>query len=272
MVEKQLANTSRNFLRAVLLTAIFLQLQNAAAQPLKQVRPWLGIAIGENPQGVLIKKAIEGTPAFKAGLASGDIVTTIDKIAVKTPKELIQVIQAKGVGAKIAVQFIRNNKKLHKNITLVARPDELALLKSKMLDKEAPDFDLEVIGSKSSGKLRDYRGKVVILEFWATWCPACKSTHQALNTVARNHAKDIAVLTISSEEKEVLEAFYKTAKPSFTVLRDGKGATGADWTFSAIPAMAVIDQKGVIRNVALGAGIYLTETINKALELSKKKQ
>ena len=138
-----------------------------------------------------------------------------------------------------------------------------------MLNKPAPQFDLEVIGSKKPGALKDYLGKVVILEFWATWCPACRSTHKKLNALVESKGNEIAVLTISSEEKNVLENFVKAKNPQFVVLRDSKRITGQDWTFSAIPAMAVIDKKGVIRNVVIGAGVYLDETIAKAIELTK---
>jgi thiol-disulfide isomerase/thioredoxin len=241
----------------------------AQGQPMKQARPWLGIAIGDATNGVLVKQAIADTPAFKAGLKAGDVVTAINKIKVGTPKELMSTIVNQGVGTKIVVHFLRDNKKLTKEIVLVVRPDELALLKSKMLNKPAPQFDLEVIGSKKPGALKDYLGKVVILEFWATWCPACRSTHKKLNALVESKGNEIAVLTISSEEKNVLENFVKAKNPQFVVLRDSKRITGQDWTFSAIPAMAVIDKKGVIRNVVIGAGVYLDETIAKAIELTK---
>ena len=237
---------------------------------LKQAKPWLGIAIEENPKGVFIKQAIDDTPAAQAGLTKGDIITHIDETAIATPEKLIQFVQMKGVGAEVVVKYLRDNKPQQKKITLVGRPDELNLLKQKVLDKPAPNFELAVIGPpKTSGKLADYRGKVVILEFWATWCPACNATHKYLNKLLEMHGDKVAVLTISNEETEELQKFYDTKKPKFAVLQDKDGITRDHWAFSAIPTMAVIDQKGVVRNVVIGGGVYLQETIDKALELIK---
>ena len=98
-------------------------------QSIEQVKPWLGISIESKPNGVNIIQAIQGTPAEKAGLKTGDLIKKVDSVPVKEPKELIGYIQSKGVGYEVIVEFERDRKPMKLAIKLEARPDEFAVVK-----------------------------------------------------------------------------------------------------------------------------------------------
>jgi len=144
----------------------------------------------------------------------------------------------------------------------------------------APDFTAKDITGKDV-RLSDYRGKVVLLNFWASWCNVCKTEKPALNAMAGEMANDdFVVIALASDHKwedaltAVLEAIAPEAVPSgaptmdkvsaafrqalpngtpFKVLLDAPagdeniGKITASWGIKAVPESALIDRQGNIR-------------------------
>jgi cytochrome c biogenesis protein CcmG/thiol:disulfide interchange protein DsbE len=242
--------------------------QSVAPKPARAGRPWLGIAIDQGKKGVLIKGVMPKTPAEGAGFAVGDELLTIDKKIVKEPSELIAIIQSTGFGQAVSVELLRNGKTIKKTLKLVVKPDELQLLRDRLVGKEAPSFSLEVIKGKESGDSKKLAGRVAVIEFWATWCPACRATHPRLSEFALANPS-IAVLAISDEETSALSAYVKQIDPKFTVLRDAEAKTPAEWMASAIPMISIIGKDGQVKFVSVGAGEATEEALNMAVNLNK---
>lgn len=232
-------------------------------------KPWLGIGIEQGKDGVLVKGVIPNTPAESAGFRVGDEVLKIDGKPVKDPKELISVVQSSGIGQSVKVELLRNKKIITKTLKLVVRPDELKLLRDRLVGKPAPNFDLEVIHGSESGSLKKLAGRVVIVEIWATWCSACRATHPRLSEVAATNP-NLAVLAISDEDKETLKAYADRSRPKFTILRDPDGKSLAEWMASAIPMISVIGKDGKVAFATVGAGEAAEEAIRLATVLAKK--
>ena len=230
-------------------------------------RPWLGVAVEAAPQGVLIKEALAGTPSQAAGLQAGDVIEAIGDQVLKTPQELIKAVQNQGVGTTVVLKVRRGTELLSMAVKLVARPDELAMIKQQLEGKSAPGFDLKVIRGSAPGKLAALTGRVVIVEFWATWCPACRSTHPRLSDFAKQHQGQVAVLAISDEEERVLKAYADTLQADFTVLMDRGGQVSSAYRVAAIPELLVIDQTGKVAFATIGAGSYLDEALAAAAKL-----
>ncbi len=112
----------------------------------------------------------------------------------------------------------------------------------------APDFILKDIEGKNV-ELSEYRGKLVLLEFWATWCPPCKATIPGLIAVQKKYAdKGLVVLGVSVDEGEnlasKLSAFSKEHKINYPVLL-GSEETSKAYGVMSIPATFLVgkDQK-----------------------------
>ena len=130
--------------------------------------------------------------------------------------------------------------------------------------KATPDFTLTDITGKKH-KLSDYRGKDVLIIFWATWCPPCRMEIPHLKelreTVAEN---DLAMLAISNEKPDLVKRFVAQAEMNYTVLTDPGTLPSPYNTVNAIPSSFFIDRKGKIK---LGtSGLISLDEIKAILE------
>jgi len=119
------------------------QILNDLIKQGKVVRPWLGISVQDltpemaeqfqvkEKEGVIVAQIHQGTGAEKAGLASGDIMKSVDDKAIKNTNELIKEIQKKKVGQKVKLNVVRDGKPMTIEVTLTAMPDKTEALKEK---------------------------------------------------------------------------------------------------------------------------------------------
>jgi Do/DeqQ family serine protease len=124
------------------------QILNDLIKQGKVVRPWLGISVQDltpemmehfkvkEKEGVLIGQVYSGTGAEKAGLASGDIIKSLDDKAIKNVNELVKEIQKRKVGQKVKLNIIRDGKGMTIEVTTTSQPDKPELAKEKEAEEK----------------------------------------------------------------------------------------------------------------------------------------
>ena len=146
----------------------------------------------------------------------------------------------------------------------------VAFTKGNELEK-APQFVLNDINGKKV-KLSSYRGKIVILDFFATWCPPCvKEIPHFVNLQKKYGKKGFIMLGISLDSKNTkkLKKFIKEKKINYPILWANKKVKKDFGGIRAIPTTFVIDQKGMIYKKYVG---YRSEkTFIKDIMALKKK-
>jgi thiol-disulfide isomerase/thioredoxin len=128
------------------------------------------------------------------------------------------------------------------------------LLSAPAAAAPAPDFTLKGLDGKAHS-LSDYRGKVVFLNFWASWCPPCRAEMPSMQKLSRSwDKKKYVMLAVNLREaREVVRSFAAKNGYSFPILLDETGGTAAKYRVSGIPTTAIIDEKGNIINRTVGA-------------------
>lgn len=115
---------------------------------------------------------------------------------------------------------------------------------------KAPDFTLKDIGGNTV-KLSDYKGKVVFLDFWASWCPPCRNSIPAIIALHKEFEsnKDVVILGINVGERlDTVQEFMQKENMTYTILL-GDNAVSRNYRVNGIPAFFIIDKEGnIVKN------------------------
>ncbi len=116
-----------------------------------------------------------------------------------------------------------------------------------LADTPAPDFNLPTVDGKTV-KLSDFKGQVVYVDFWATWCPPCRKSFPWMESMHQKY-KDLGFKIIAVNldgKREVMEDFVKSMHSTFTVAHDADGSVAETFQVKAMPSSYLIDRAGNI--------------------------
>lgn len=137
-------------------------------------------------------------------------------------------------------------------------------------DKKAPEFSLKSVDGKTV-KLSDYKNKIVLIDFWATWCPPCRKGIPDLVELQKEYKKDLVILGISvdTDTKADVPDFIKNYGINYTVVYGDQSTAKLFGGVSGIPTSFLIDQKGNI--VDKHVGLVPKETLENGIKALMKK-
>lgn len=127
--------------------------------------------------------------------------------------------------------------------------------RSTSVSGEAPNFKLQDLNGKTV-QLADFKGKPVVLDFWATWCQPCRDSIPGMAKLHRDYAdKGLVILAISLDGggTEDIKSFQKEYGITYTVLM-GTEDVASQYRVRTIPTMIVLDKSGKVRKRYMGAG------------------
>jgi len=116
--------------------------------------------------------------------------------------------------------------------------------------------------------LEQYRGKVVVVNFWATWCPPCVEELPSLESAwQRYRQQGLVVLAVSDEETDVVASFLERLPTdiTFPVLIDGDMKSGNRWKIRGLPTTVVIDRSGDVHWRREGQLDFSASDVNEKL-------
>lgn len=137
----------------------------------------------------------------------------------------------------------------------------------------APQFTLPTLQDQPTG-LQQFAGKVVYLDFWASWCAPCRTSFPLLNKLHQKlKAQGFEVVAVNEDEdKANAEKFLKEIPVEFTVLRDATGEWATKFGAESMPTSFIIDKQGVVQVIHKGfQSSDIDELEHKITELLSKK-
>lgn len=124
---------------------------------------------------------------------------------------------------------------------------------SPLIDKAAPAFELPSLHNPAATIApQDMRGKVWLLNVWASWCTACRAEHRVMNEFARTGEVEIIGLNYKDQPRDALDWLDRLGNPYVASASDRHGRAGLDWGVYGVPETFVIDKRGLIRYKQIG--------------------
>jgi peroxiredoxin len=127
----------------------------------------------------------------------------------------------------------------------------------------APDFVFPGLDGKTV-RLADYKGKVVFLNIWATWCPPCREEMPSMEKLYKElKGKDFEILAVSIDTAGAKDVapFMKEFHLSFPVLLDPAGATKSLYGTTGVPESFIINKEGLIEQIIIGPMDWATPDV-----------
>jgi peroxiredoxin len=166
-------------------------------------------------------------------------------VSAKNKREL-----ERGAMRRFASNAFRSSIDKYMNSLRIVKPEGMKLT----------DFTLKTLDGKDVS-LSDYRGKIVFLNFWTTWCPACRQEMPSMEKLYQKFKdKDFVMLAVSLREKnKTVEKFMEDYKLNFPALLDPKGRVGGAYLVTSIPTTYLISRQGEIIGKAIGGRDWASE-------------
>jgi peroxiredoxin len=220
-------------------------------------RGWLGVELepaAPDEGGVRIAHVVPKSPADRAGLVAGDLIQRLDSETVGAPSDVVGLVGRKRAGARVGVAFKRQHADRLAMVTLGAYPEQDEIYRMTFVDQPAPQLDgLKTAQGSFAPSIAAQRGQVLVVEFWAPWCVACRALIPHMNQWhAQYGARGLHVVGITGDPLTRAAAAAKQLGMEYPVASDESGKTIIAYQARAIPAVFVIDRTGTVRDVMVG--------------------
>jgi peroxiredoxin len=154
---------------------------------------------------------------------------------------------------------------------LTAAPPPAPPLAAELVGAFAPEASFANLSTGGRMSLSDLRGRVVVLNLWATWCPPCLRELPDLSRLSADYGPlGLTVVTLSDEPVETIQAFARARELQTLVAQAGPGTLAPPYEAArrTLPTTFVIDREGVVRHVKSGARTYqeLAELVQPLLQ------
>jgi peroxiredoxin len=233
---------------------------------------WLGVELAKREAGeagVLIRSVMRGSPAERAGIIGGDIVVSVDGQNVARPQELREQIMLARAGTRVSLGVLRGDQTRLFGVDLEGVPNDDEVMRKNYVGSRAPDFGaLTAVQGSITPSLPALKGRVVVLEFWASWCGVCHVMAPTLNGWHdRYSAQGVTVLGVTSDPVDVAGRTAGELGMGYALASDGSGDMLRAYRAFALPTLFVIDKQGNVRDVLIG---YSTPRLREIEALVKK--
>jgi|GEM_PF-5105537 len=138
---------------------------------------------------------------------------------------------------------------------------------------KAPSFELPRLTGEGQVRLDDYRGTVLLLDFWASWCPPCRASLPAYNELRRElraqygaHAFEVLAINLDLERANALSFLEDVYRPDYPLLRESGYDVQRDYNLMGMPTAFLVDHRGRIAHAWQGFSPNYEQELKKRIE------
>ena len=279
-------NKNRGLLLCYLLVpAVILGIANASllAQTKESksypVLSGVGLALYEKQGQIVVGKVLLGSPAAKSGeLLEGASLVTFESEGRSVSLEGLALGEVTSlirgpVGTMIILSFVNKQSKDTHRVSLVREPLEIDGLSEvtyqNFIGKPMPNLSLSKLDGKTADKLKYYRGKIVVLDFWASWCATCYPPLTALQRIIEEHPEwkgrvKIIDVTLDTDFKKAQRVITKNDW-NRTLHRAVESESLNALGISVIPLMIILSEGGTIAGMGGAHAIDIVKEVESLL-------
>ncbi len=204
--------------------------------------------------GVKVEHIIRGSPAEKSGLKEADKITRVDASVVSSATDVTRIVSKHSPGESVSVTVVREGKEVTVSARVLARPSMEDIARMEHVGAYAPPWSkMTAVAGAPPSSVQALRGRVALVEFWATWCGPCRLTAPVLGAMqAKYGPQGLTVVGITTDDATLAAEHARKTGMAFAAAADTDSATSKAYGVTSLPTLFVIDKGGVVREVAVG--------------------